>query len=48
MSLFKSVEEQLKEDYKYGFELALKYVELAIKYDLDPVVMLREKLEDWE
>jgi hypothetical protein len=32
---------------KYGFELALKYVLLAQKYELDPAVMLQEELDSW-
>lgn len=43
----KSFLEQIEERTKYGFELALRYVELAIKYDKDPVEVLKEKLEDW-
>lgn len=47
MGLFKTELERIDEQTKYGFELAVKYAELAKKYDKDIVEFLREELANW-
>lgn len=41
-------EKELDEMVKYGFDLAIRYAKLAIKFDKDPIKMMEEKLENWD
>lgn len=47
MSIFKSYRQQIDEQTKYGFELALEYAKLAKKYNKDVVEFLQEELDNW-
>jgi len=42
-----TVAEQIDDSMKYGFELAIRYAELAVKFDLDPLSVMKEKLTNW-
>lgn len=48
MKLFKSYLEQVDDQTKYGFDLALRYAKLAAEYDKDIITFLQEKLDHWD
>lgn len=48
MRIFKTYEEQLKEDIQYGFGLAIRWAELGKKYGEDPVEFMKKKLRNWD
>jgi hypothetical protein len=48
MSIFKTDSlKALDEQTKYGFELAIRYAELAVKYDKEPIAFMKEYLAEW-
>lgn len=44
----KTTSDILDESILYGFNLAIQYAELAIKYDKDPVKFLKDQLDEWK
>lgn len=43
-----TIAQTINETQRAGFELAIKYLELAVEYQKDPVLYLKEKLNEME